>query len=108
MTYCFRCVECNELVESHSRYPYPTHACGGQLRRSWRDENVAPQTLQLKREREAGGRRAMRDTMLPVQKDFESPEDPDGSRGIREWADGMKPKDGNKNPLWPDMPKKVF
>jgi len=112
MTYCFTCRECGYRVESNVREPVPTcsRALHGSvvMQRDYRAENAAPQTFGLKREREAGGRRAMRDAILPTVEDFKSPEDPDGEKGLRAWADETKPKEGNKNPLWPDMKKKVF
>jgi len=114
MTYCFVCPECGARQEMRAYGEVPwcsnDHGTAGVLpmRRDYRTEAAAPQTLQLKREREAGGRRAIRDLFLPKAKDFESPSDPDGEKGLRAWADETKPKDGNTKPLWPDMKKKVF
>lgn len=108
MTYCFRCTECGESVESSNRNPYPTHDCGGQLRRDYQAEGAAPHVVALKREREAGGRSAVRDMFLPKAKDFESPSDPDGTKGISKWNEEHGPRAGNKNPLRPEQPKKSF
>jgi hypothetical protein len=63
----------------------------------------------LRRERERGGSSAVRDLFLPTRKDFEGPTDPDGTKGLREWADTHEPKPGNKNPLYPaDIPKRSW
>jgi hypothetical protein len=115
MTYVFRCDVCGERAEQSAREPVPW--CIHRelaivrpiepMRRDYRAENVAPQVVQLKREREAGGSSAVRDLFLPKAKDFESPSDPDGEKGLRAWADETKPKDGNKKPNWPAMKKKV-
>jgi len=109
-TYCWKCPACGLTTEAPAGYR-ATCSVGHThmpMMRDYRAENAAPQTLQLKREREAGGRRAMRDLFLPVAKDFESATDQDGEKGLRAWADETKPKDGNKKPLWPDMKRKVF
>ena len=116
MTYVFRCDVCGERAEVSVREPVPW--CIHRelaivrpiepMRRDYRAENVAPQTVQLKREREAGGSSAVRDLFLPTAKELAGPGDPDGEKGIREWADSQKPKDGNKRPNWPEMKKKTF
>jgi hypothetical protein len=122
MMYCFVCRDCGYRVETNVREPAPTHFHSWKpgakknvqplrevtMQRDYRTENVAPQVVQLKREREAGGRSAVRDMFLPTAKDFESASDPDGQKGLRKWADETKPKDGNKKPYWPDMKKKTF
>jgi hypothetical protein len=110
MTYIYACRMCGRQVES--RQHGASILCGDShvpmtMLRDYRAEGVAPQVVQLKREREAGGRSAIRDLFLPTTKDFESPTDPDGEKGLRAWADETKPKDGNTKPLWPDMKKKV-
>lgn len=126
MKYLYRCPVpgCEVRADSNIYAPSPDYfpACGAHtfagarrvdeglvvMVRDYRAENVAPQVLPLKREREAGGPSAVRDLFLPTAKDFESPSDPDGQKGIRAWADEQKPKDGNKKPHWPDMKKKTF
>jgi hypothetical protein len=110
-TYLFRCRECG--MKASGIYPDAEHAIlEGESHdwvRDYKAENVGlTGMVQMKREREAGGSRAVRDLFLPKQRDFESPEDPDGSRGIRAWADEHAPKESNKRPLWPDMPRKTF
>ena len=114
MTYCFKCPECGARQETRAYDTVPwclfDHGRSGAvpMQRDYRSENAAPAVTQLKKEREAGGRRAIRDLFLPTTKDFESASDPDGEKGLRQWADETKPKDGNTKPLWPDMKKKVF
>jgi hypothetical protein len=112
--YCYRCPECGRLTESTERDlapTCPTHIESGvfvAMRRSYRDEGVSPQVANLKREREAGGPSAVRDMFLPTAKDYESPSDPDGSKGLSNWAETHAPASGNKRPAYPDMPKKSF
>jgi len=113
MTYVFTCPECGRYVETSVREPSPSCACKKmahptEMARNYRAEAASPQVANLKREREAGGRSAVRDMFLPTAKDYESPSDPDGSKGIRKWADEHAPADGNKRPDYPDMPKKSF
>ncbi len=114
MTYCFKCPSCGARQDTHAYDTVPwcllDHGQAGAvpMARDYRAENAAPAVTQLKREREAGGRSAIRDLFLPTTKDFESASDPDGEKGLRNWADEQKPKDGNTKPLWPDMKRKVF
>jgi hypothetical protein len=76
--------------------------------RDYRRENAGVLTLQLKRERETGGSSAVRDLFLPKASDYASPSDPDGSKGIRQWNDEHVPGNGNKRPLRPESPRKVW
>jgi hypothetical protein len=111
MTYCFKCDTCGASWEHSSQQLglHPVNGCGQpRVLRDYRAEAASPQVANLKREREAGGRSAVRDMFLPTAKDYESPSDPDGSKGIRKWADEHAPADGNKRPDYPDMPKKSF
>jgi hypothetical protein len=62
----------------------------------------------LKRERERGGPSAVRDLFLPTAKELAGPDDPDGSKGIREWNETHDPKPGNTRPMRPESPKVVF
>ena len=109
MTYCFRCLECGWQGEFASR-DTPLHTCAGgaTVVRDWKRENAAPATLQLKREREAGGRTAIRDLFLPKQEDFADASDPEGEKGMQGWLEEHGPKDSNKSPLYPDHKRKSF
>lgn len=42
--------------------------------------------------------------ILPSAKNFESKDDPDGSKGMAQWLDNFEPAPGNKNPAVPKMP----
>ena len=114
MTYCFRCPECGARQETRAYDVVPwclqDHGRVGAapMQRDYRSENAAPAVTQLKREREAGGRSAVRDLFLPKAKDFESPSDPDGSKGIRQWNDEHGPREGNKAPLRPETKRVSF
>lgn len=111
-TYCHSCKNCGysvQLVGIQVWGDSPCPACGvDAMRRDYRAEGVGVQVVQLQRERERGGRAAVRDTFLPTAKDFESPGDPDGSKGIRNWAEEHGPREGNTKPLYPDIPKRSF
>jgi hypothetical protein len=65
-------------------------------------------SVAIKREREFGGRSAVRDLFLPTAAEMASPDDPDGSKGIQKWNDEHQPKAGNKNPIRPEAPRKSF
>ena len=115
MTYLFTCRLCGYVVETNVREPVPwcKHPGGPRaaiepMSRDYRAEAASPQVANLKREREAGGPSAVRDMFLPTAKEYESPSDPDGSKGIRKWAEEHQPADGNKRPSYPDIPKKSF
>jgi predicted RNA-binding Zn-ribbon protein involved in translation (DUF1610 family) len=110
-TYCFKCRSCGAgfslTVASVGEMTCPS--CGrGEVVRDYRSENVGVQTVALKRERERGGTSAVRDLFLPTTKDFEGPGDPDGAKGIRNWAVEHGPREGNAKPLYPDIPKRSF
>lgn len=110
-TYCFRCRVCEATFQIPATTWHgsacPTCGMDG-IVRDYRAEGVGVQVVQLQRERERGGRSAVRDTFLPTAKDFESPSDPDGAKGIRQWADEHAPREGNSKPLYPDIPKRSF
>lgn len=74
------------------------------LKRDYRSENVGIAVARLRMEREEGGSGAIRDLFLPTAEEYKSPEDPDGSKGIREWNERHAPKPGNKAPMRPEMP----
>jgi hypothetical protein len=81
----------------------------GWMTRDYRAENVGLNGMvEMKRVREEGGNSAVRDLFLPTAKDFESPEDPDGSRGVRAWNDEHEPAPTNKKPWRPVSPRKSF
>lgn len=116
-TYCFRCRLCGFRTEStYSALPnVPCADCGIEtLRRDYKAESVGFNGLaQLRKEREAGtdgksGKEAMRDLFLPKAEDFRSPTDSTGERGMREWNDRHAPRESNKAPLYPEVPKRSF
>src|SRR5438128_1587023 len=100
--YSFRCGSCGARAQLSSPIgtipPPPVHACLGlkgrdtMMRRDYQaDLPDFGNAVQVKREREAGGREAVRDLFLPTAKDFAGPGDPDGSKGIRAWNDEHDP-----------------
>ena len=115
--YCFICRACGYRVETTVRDPAPVckhvqvnrpGAPDETMARDYRAEAASPQVANLKREREAGGPSAVRDMFLPTAKDYESPSDPDGQKGLRKWADEHAPAAGNKRPSYPEMKKVSF
>src|SRR5262249_46132747 len=116
MMYCWRCPLCDCTAETpireaplcHPEYTTSGHSSPVSMKRDYRAEAASPTVAGLKREREAGGARALRDHFLPKASDFAGPSDPEGTRGIRAWADRHGPKEGNRRPLWPDIPRRSF
>ena len=81
--------------------------CGNPLRRVY--SLALGNRSQLQLERDRGGSGAVRDMFLPTAKDFAAPGDPDGAKGLREWADTHEPKAGNKSPTYPaGIPKRSY
>lgn len=82
--------------------------------RDYRSEGVGFSGLaEMARQREQGldglsGRKAQRDLFLPTARDFAKPGDRDGQKGMREWNERHGPRPTNKDPLYPDVDKKVF
>ncbi len=108
-TYVYTCSGCGQVTESFRHLDVPLrHACGGDIKRDYRAENVGVAVVNLQRERERGGSGAVRDLFLPTAKELAGPGDPDGAKAIREWNDTHDPKPGNKRPMRPESPKVVF
>jgi hypothetical protein len=109
-TYLFRCRTCGRSFSADHPRALLGEECPCSkdiLRRDYRGEGVGFNTATLKKERDFGVR-AHKDMFLPTAKDFAGPADPEGTKGIREWAEEHKPKDTNKRPDWPDIPKRSF
>ena len=108
MTYCFKCTGCGARVERTSR-DIPLHDCPseGHVIRDYLAENVGigEGVRESRREHTNSG---YRDLFLPTADDYKSPDDPDGQKGLREWADTHGPREDNKRPMWPEMDRKVF
>lgn len=47
-----------------------------------------------------------RDLFLPSAADYKGPDDPDGSKGIKKWAEEHQPKEGKA--LYPDIPRSSY
>ena len=59
--------------------------------------------------RESGHTKSeIRDLFLPTLKDYQSPSDPTGERGLRQWNETHGPKESNKSPMYPELPKRSF
>jgi len=124
MTYCFKCLWCGYRVDTNVREPAPTCKHFGTMtmgvvdeevtmQRDYRAENVGVNVAELKSQRERGldgesGRKAQRDVFLPTMSEFVGAGDPTGEKGMREWNDSHAPRETNKRPLYPDVPKRSF
>lgn len=113
MTYCFKCPRCGLTTTSQKRTVNATCVVNHEataMRRDYRAESVgATGMVQLKRERNMGGRTAYRDTFLPTAKDYESKDDPDGQKGIRKWNDEHTPHStASGAPLRPDVKRRSW
>lgn len=108
-TYCFRCPGCGRSRTSNNREFLQCGKCWLYDVRDYRTEGVGVAVAGLKLEREEGGQAALARYMLPHNDDFKSPEDPDGTKGMREWRENHQPKAGNSKPYWPgEVEKKVM
>lgn len=109
-TYCYRCSVCGEpWVTTHWNLAgEECFACErGAFRRDYRAEGASFNEATLRRTRD--GNAAYRDQFLPTMKDFESPSDPDGSKGIRKWNDEHSPhKDASGIPLRPEIKRRSW
>lgn len=120
-TYCFKCPECGNtttLAVRDREAPECFHIQPGAWRpedahpvlmvRDYRAENVGVHTLQLKKEREAGGVSAIRDLMLPTAAEMATPEDPNGQKALQDWNERHVPAATNTRPVRPETDKRVF
>ncbi len=109
-TYVWKCPECvgRETTHEQDVPPVHQHAERTVLLRDYRAELVGVSIGPLKLEREQGGSTVIRDKFLPTAADYAGPNDPDGSKGIREWNDTHDPKNGNKRPMRPEGPRKMW
>lgn len=106
-TYCFKCRECGSRFELSSLSVPGCYQCGAPLTRDYRGEGASFNEATLRRTRD--GNAAYRDQFLPTMKDFESPSDPDGSKGIRKWNDEHSPhKDASGTPLRPEIKRRSW
>jgi hypothetical protein len=99
--FCHRCIDCGFRFETFERENEFCRTCGSfSIARDWRSEGVGVAVANLKADRERGGEADKR-LFLPHNDDFKGPDDPDGTKGMREWRDNHQPKAGNKRPDWP-------
>lgn len=112
--YVFKCKTCYARYEALSpdaagETLLLCDACGSfNIVRDYASEGVGFQTLQLKRDRDSGGRKAARDLFLPTAKEMAGPNDPTGDKGLRAWNESHVPKSGNTKPLRPPVDRQVF
>lgn len=107
--YLFRCRLCENRTSS---FEQTTGACGrcgmDSMIRDYRAEGVAPAIANLRRENGGQDLNWFKQNFLPTASEFAGPGDPDGSKGLTKWNDEHGPKDSNKAPARPEVPKRVF
>jgi len=109
MIYCYSCPKCGYGFEVKNRDVRTCPACmKADLVRDYRAENVGVSLVEVKKLREHP-QEEYAAKMLPTNADFASPSDPEGKKGMRQWRDEHRPKEGNKRPFWPgEVEKKTF
>lgn len=108
-TYCWKCPTCGQrFTTQRLGLNEDTHpGCEAPIVRDYRAEGASFNEATLRRTRD--GNRAYRDMFLPTAKDFESPSDPDGSKGIRKWNDEHTPhSDASGTPLRPEIKRRSW
>lgn len=113
MTYVFKCPSCGRQEESQNRNPLwcACHKMSNPtaMRRDYAAEGFGVTgVVQLKFERENGTAQDLKKLVLPTKEYFAGPHDPEGEKGLRDWAEKSSPKSDNKHPVYPDMARKVF
>jgi len=101
-TYLYVCKTCGESFSSSTR-DLESHCTEGDARRDYRGEAVGFATASLRKENDFSVRAPQ---FLPMAKDFESPSDPDGQKGLRAWRDSVHPAEGNKRPYNVDLKRR--
>jgi predicted RNA-binding Zn-ribbon protein involved in translation (DUF1610 family) len=100
-TYCYRCVQCKQLLESSTRGEIAVcPRCGGFVARDYRSESVGVDRTSMRPDRK-DFLREQAALFLPTAKDYAGPDDPDGMKGLKAWQDEMGPRPSNTKPAWP-------
>jgi hypothetical protein len=103
VTYCYKCPNCETRFE-HGAHGLDMECWVCQedsFIRDYKSERVGANLRHLRISSAPG---YSDDLILPTAKDYESPTDPDGSKGIKQWREEHIPAPGNKNPKWPTVP----
>ncbi len=111
MTYCFRCPGCEDRFQDSD--PDPIRSCpscgGGPVIRDYRAEAVGIGSGVRVSRGVFDSPQEAADALLPSNKDFAGPSDPDGTKGMRQWRDSHTPHPTNKRPYWPgEVERKSF
>jgi len=93
MTYLYACENRHRFEsQEHGLMVCPEPGCGRGLYRRYRDEGVGLGSgVKVSRD---GTARDMGELFLPDNSEFAGPDDPDGTKGLREWHDTHQPKEG--------------
>lgn len=114
--YIFRCphqaaVVTAPMAEGPGTPPY-CNICDRPIPRAYKLEGVGFAIAKLTRERTEGTDRDLSRVFLETAEEAANPDDPDGSKAIREWNETHEPKDvGESKAIRPELPlhsKKVF
>ena len=102
MIYCYKCKSCGtQQVSKDPKYAVLDVCCNSvSIIRDYRAENAGFVVPGYMKSSNTSGR----DDFLPTAKDYESPSDPDGGKGIREWNENHEGAFGNKSPKRPTIP----
>jgi hypothetical protein len=108
--YCWVCRTCGAQTHSNTNETPPEHNCPDgtpAVKRDYAAENVGigEGVRESRRELSNSG---YRDLFLPTAEDYMGPDDIDGQKGLRKWADEHGPREDNKRPMWPEMTKTQF
>ena len=106
--FCYRCKECGTGYEVSAPTPPIGGACGctnEPLIRDYRAEGVGTNLGELRKSLHPDFHESL---FLPEAKDYISKDDPDGSKGIREWNENHEPRSQNKNPKRPKTHKTLW
>lgn len=111
MIYCYRCNACGTTQEQSfpmgkapAAVPCVPHYKCGVATRFYKAETKRTNIANLRNDMDPN-------LILPTAKNFESKDDPDGSKGMSNWLNTFEPAPGNKNPAVPSLPagtKKTF
>ena len=105
--FCYRCKECGTSQESTApAYAVLLQCCGSpRVIRDYRAEGVGTNLGELRKSLHPDFHESL---FLPEAKDYISKDDPDGSKGIRNWNENHEPRSQNKNPKRPKTHKTLW
>jgi hypothetical protein len=102
--YCFRCRSCGTRWQGDFA---GQHCTSPDVVRDYRAESVGIGSgVRVSRD---GTKLDQARMVLPTERDFKGPGDPDGTKGMREWHDRFEPRADNPAPVHPGrIERKTF